>query len=96
MLTGLSFAAQKRIFGADGHAVALSVTGHQWWWEVEYEDPVPARSFTTSNEIHLPAGEPVLVRLASSDVIHSLWVPNLTGKMDLITGRVTELRFTPS
>jgi cytochrome c oxidase subunit II len=95
VLTGLSFAAQKRIFGSDEHSVALHITGHQWWWEVRYDDPVPARSFTTANEIHLPAGEPVRIRLDSADVIHSFWVPSLTGKMDLITGRETELRFTP-
>jgi cytochrome c oxidase subunit 2 len=95
VLTGLSFAAQKRIFGGDGEALTLRVTGHQWWWEVRYDDPVPARGFSTANEIHLPAGRPMVIRLASSDVIHSLWIPNLTGKTDLITGRETELRFTP-
>jgi cytochrome c oxidase subunit 2 len=95
VLTGLSFATQKAIFADPEPGVTLRLTGHQWWWEVTYEDPQPSRSFTTANEIHLPVGVPVRLRLGSGDVIHSFWVPNLAGKMDLITGRETELRFTP-
>jgi cytochrome c oxidase subunit II len=95
VLTGLSFATQKAIVADPEPGVTLRLTGHQWWWEVTYEDPQPSRSFTTANEIHLPVGVPVRLRLGSGDVIHSFWVPNLAGKMDLITGRETELRFTP-
>jgi cytochrome c oxidase subunit II len=96
VLTGLSFATQKAIFADPEPGVSLRLIGHQWWWEVIYEDPQPSRSFTTANEIHLPVGEPVRLRLGSEDVIHSFWVPNLAGKMDLIPGRENELRFTPS
>ncbi|HYC53077.1 MAG TPA: c-type cytochrome, partial [Gemmatimonadaceae bacterium] len=39
---------------------------------------------TDANEIHVPTGQPVLIELASNDVIHSLWVPSLGGKKDLI------------
>jgi cytochrome c oxidase subunit 2 len=95
VLTGLSFATQKAIFADSEPGVSLRLVGHQWWWEVIYEDPQPSRSFTTANEIHLPLGEPVRLRLGSEDVIHSFWVPNLAGKMDLIPGRENELRFTP-
>ncbi|MFI4966332.1 MAG: cytochrome c oxidase subunit II [Caulobacterales bacterium] len=66
--------------------LTLEVTAHQWWWEVRYLDPVAGRVFTTANEIHIPAGEPVRVVLSSSDVIHSFWVPKLAGKMDVIPG----------
>ncbi|WP_108523447.1 cytochrome c oxidase subunit II, partial [Bradyrhizobium algeriense] len=86
-LTGLSYAAQKVLFAHKDGALTLLVTGQQWWWEVTYEDPQPNRVFTTANEIHIPVGEPVLIKLESSDVIHSFWVPSLTGKMDAITGR---------
>src|SRR6185503_12289322 len=58
-------------------------------WEVQYPDDVPARSVTTANEIHLPVGRTVRVELQAQDVIHSLWVPRLHGKADLIPGRVT-------
>jgi cytochrome c oxidase subunit 2 len=95
VLTGLSFAAQKAIFADPKPEVTLRLIGHQWWWEVIYENPQPSLSFTTANEIHLPVGEPVRLRLGSEDVIHSFWVPNLAGKMDLIPGRENELRFTP-
>ena len=74
-------------------ALHLEVTGHQWWWEVRYDaDPV-SDSFTTANEIHVPVGRPVIVTLRSDDVIHSLWVPNLAGKKDLIPGRTALLQF---
>lgn len=71
--------------------LTIEVIGHQWWWEVRYQDPVPARRFETANEIHIPAGEPVRVELRSNDVVHSFWVPNLTGKTDLVPGRTNTL-----
>ena len=86
-LTALSYAGQKQLFDTKEGDVTLKITGHQWWWEVNYEDSDPQRSFTTANEIHIPAGEPVRIKLESSDVIHSFWVPSLMGKQDLITGR---------
>jgi cytochrome c oxidase subunit II len=52
--------------------LTIKVTGHQWWWEANYEDPVPARSLTTTNEIHIPVGQPVVLKLTSQDVIHSI------------------------
>src|SRR5204863_9344165 len=52
-------------------ALSIKIIGHQWWWEVQYTDPVPSNYVTTANELHLPVGKPVMVQLASSDVIHS-------------------------
>lgn len=72
-------------------ALTVRVDGRQWWWEVEYLENGSTRSFTTANEIYLPVGEPVEILLSSSDVIHSLWVPRLAGKQDLIPGRVNRL-----
>jgi cytochrome c oxidase subunit II len=71
--------------------VTIELTGRQWWWEVRYWAPVPDRTMTTANEIHIPVGRPVLVKNRSGDVIHSLWVPNLHGKRDLIPGYQTTL-----
>ena len=68
-------------------ALHIQVTGNQWWWDVQYENPVPSLQVTTANEIHLPVGRPVVIDLLSTDVIHSLWIPNLQGKIDLIPGR---------
>lgn len=67
-----------------GDHLWVKVTGHQWWWEVEYPDSVPARWVKDANELHIPTGKPVLVELTSTDVIHSLWIPSLGGKKDLI------------
>jgi cytochrome c oxidase subunit 2 len=65
----------------------IEITGQQWWWEVRYVGDDPSRIFETANEIHIPVGEPVRLKLASPDVIHSFWVPALTGKTDLIPGQ---------
>ena len=68
-------------------ALHITVTGHQWWWEVAY----PGTKVVTANEIHIPTGRPVYVRLESKDVIHSFWIPRLAGKQDLEPGDVRYL-----
>lgn len=68
--------------------LTLTVTGYDWWWKVEYEESDPARGFVTANEIHIPVGEPVLIKLKSADVIHAFWVPLLAGKTQMIPGSV--------
>jgi len=74
----------------DPAALRISVSGEQWWWRITYaSDSGPV---TTANEIRIPAGRPVLFKLTSPDVIHSFWVPNLGGKVDMIPGRTTLLR----
>jgi cytochrome c oxidase subunit 2 len=78
--------------GAPPDALRIRVTGHQWWWDVQYPDSLPARRVTTANEIHVPVGRPVVLELRSTDVIHSFWTPSLSGKRDLIPGRITSLR----
>lgn len=74
-------------------AVTLEITARQWFWEVRYLSPNPAQIFTTANEIHIPAGEPVRLKLIGGDVIHSFWVPQLAGKMDAIPGQINETWF---
>ena len=68
----------------------LDVTGKQYWWEVTYNGALPSDRFTTANEIHIPVGVPVLVRLNGGDVIHSFWVPQLSGKTDAIPGQINQ------
>jgi cytochrome c oxidase subunit 2 len=69
----------------------LEVIGHQWWWEVNYDNEKdPSQTFTTANEIHIPVGQPVRIAVTSTDVIHSFWVPKLTGKTDTIPGQINE------
>jgi cytochrome c oxidase subunit 2 len=65
---------------APADALVVEVVGHQWWWEVTYPDT----GVTVRNELHLPVGRPVALQMTSADVIHSLWVPALGGKMDLL------------
>jgi cytochrome c oxidase subunit II len=69
----------------------IVVTGEQWWWRVHYPQSV-GPAIETANEIRIPVGRSVLFELRSADVIHSFWVPNLGGKIDMIPGRTTFLR----
>ena len=76
------------VSGPPAHpGLTLDITAHQWWWEVRYDAAEPDHTFATANEIHIPVGERVLVRLHGGDVIHSFWVPKLTGKTDTIPGQ---------
>ncbi len=72
-------------------ALTVNVTGHQWWWEIEYEDSIPSQRVLTANELHIPVGRPIILKVSSRDVIHSFWVPNLQGKRDLIPGYTTAI-----
>ena len=65
-------------------SIVIEVSGRQWWWEVTYPD----QQIVSANELTIPVGQPVLLRLTSEDVIHSFWVPELHGKMDLMPGRI--------
>jgi cytochrome c oxidase subunit 2 len=67
--------------------VDIEVIGHQWWWEVRYAN----QNFSTANEIHIPVGQPVSLHVTSADVIHSFWVPELHGKVDMIPGQTNTI-----
>jgi len=72
-------------------AMTIEVHGHQWWWEVLYVSKEPSRMFRTANDIHIPVGVPVRFNLTGDDVIHSFWVPALSGKMDTIPGQTNSM-----
>ncbi|MGR3269654.1 cytochrome c oxidase subunit II [Thalassococcus profundi] len=76
----------------DEEPAVIEVTGHQYWWDVIH-DPRD-RSLRDANEIVLPVDQPVTLRLKSEDVIHSFWVPSISGKMDMIPGRTNALTVT--
>lgn len=73
-----------------GEAFHVDVVAHRWWWEFRY--PKLGDEARTMNEIHVPAGVPVHLRLMSSDVIHAFWVPRVAGKLDAVPGKVNRLR----
>ena len=76
----------------DPDAVRIEVIGKRWWWDVRYPDDDVA----SANEVHVPVDRPVDLVLTSTDVIHSFWVPELAGKVDMVPGQVNHLRFTPT
>ena len=89
ILIGVSARVIAAVENASPPPSTLHVTliGHQWWWEVYYPD----YGIRTANEIHVPANidgkTATYLTLQSIDVIHSFWVPQLSGKTDLIPNR---------
>jgi cytochrome c oxidase subunit 2 len=75
----------------DPNAMVIKVTARQWSWSFDYPD-----YGVVSKELYLPAGKQVLLKMESSDVIHSFWVPEFRVKQDVVPGRVTEYRITPN
>jgi cytochrome c oxidase subunit II len=92
-LTAASYFTDRGLANLTGNkALTIDVSARQWWWEAEYESNDPSQRITTANELHIPIGTPVNLKLSSADVIHSFWVPELTGKQDLVPGRHNVLR----
>lgn len=92
-LLAYNLKAASSLAGADGPpAVRIAVVGEMWWWRVQYLDDEGRLLFETANDIRIPYGLPVEFVLQSDNVIHSFWVPNLAGKLDMIPGHVNRLR----
>ncbi len=69
----------------------FTAVGHRWWWEFDFPD----QGFKTANEVYVAAGRQTSIDVESVDVIHSFWVPQMGGKVDMIPGRVNHIRFVP-
>ncbi len=86
---------------ARADALQVEVIGHQWWWEFRYPQYTMAKTgggmdtVVTANELYLPIGKTVNFTLHSKDVIHSFWVPALSGKRDVVTNHTNYLWYTP-
>ncbi len=79
---------------ASANTLEVTVTGHQWWWEFEYQDADGSGRFiNTANELVGPVKKPVNLLLNSDDVIHSFWVPRLAGKVDVVPTRNNRMWF---
>lgn len=89
LLLGKSIALQ-----APDDALDVRITGWMWWWEIHYLDDAGQIVATTANELHVPVGRPIKIRLNSGDVIHSFWVPALHGKTDMVPGTENVTWFT--
>lgn len=91
LIYGLSVTA--RVADAPRHGeMRVRVTGEMWWWRVAYLDDQGREIVQDANEVHIPAGRPVVLELESADVIHSVWIPRLGGKTDMIPGRRNFMR----
>ncbi len=98
VLTALLLYTTVRTAGLEASSthpgLVVGVVGRLWWWELHYADPAVGRHIVTANELRIPVGREVQLGLQSRDVIHSLWIPELGGKMDLVPGRVNRLVIT--
>jgi cytochrome c oxidase subunit 2 len=72
-------------------SLEVIVVGHQWWWEFRY----PELGIITANELHVPVDRVTFLRLASADVVHSFWVPELAGKTDVVPNRLNHMWIEP-
>jgi cytochrome c oxidase subunit 2 len=75
-----------------GDELRVRVTGEMWWWRIAYLGGDGREIIQDANELHIPAGQPVVLELQSADVIHSFWAPRLSGKLDMIPGRRNLMR----
>lgn len=75
-------------------ALPIEVIGEQYWWRVRYLADGDRPEFATANELVIPVGRPITVSVTAADVIHSFWIPNFGGKIDMIPGRINSLNFT--
>jgi len=87
----LTLHTTNQILGQRSSA-AVTVTGHQWWWEFSY----PQGGFKTADELHLPVDVGTSASILSADVMHGFWIPQLGGKVDAIPGHVTKTTVTPT
>jgi cytochrome c oxidase subunit 2 len=71
---------------ADQGEYVIEVYGKQWWWEVHYKEPETLANVVTANEFYIPTNTRVRIELLSSNVIHSFYVPQLAGKLDILPG----------
>ncbi len=69
----------------------FTAIGRQWWWDFDYKD----LGFKAPNEIHAPVERMTSIDIESADVIHSFWVPQMGGKVDMIPGHVNHIHFVP-
>jgi cytochrome c oxidase subunit 2 len=77
-----------------GSGLTVHIRGEQWWWRVTYfpEDGAPVVS---ANELRFPANQRTEIRLTAANVIHSFWIPSLSGKIDMFPGRETRMAVEP-
>ena len=95
VLTAQSDVHDRRLPAPVDDPVHVRITARQWWWQVEYLDADASKLFTTANELHLPVDRPTRIELHSGDVIHSLWIPVVTGKEELVPGHARTVTMTP-
>lgn len=81
----------------DPNTLKVEVVAQQWAWNVRYAGPDgvfnTADDVVTLNDMRIPTGRPVHVRLRSADVIHSFYLPNFRTKQDAMPGMTTQIWF---
>ncbi|HVY47624.1 MAG TPA: hypothetical protein VHB21_17160 [Minicystis sp.] len=80
-------------------AVRIEVNAHQWAWDTRYAGPDgkfnTPDDIVSLNDVRVPVGRPILIQLASADVIHSFYLPNFRVKQDAMPGQINRMWFQP-
>jgi cytochrome c oxidase subunit II len=87
---GLVLLASRESAAESADEAFARITGEQWWWRIAYQLADGSR-VESANELRVPVGTPVALALDTADVLHSFWVPNLAGKLDMVPGRTNVL-----
>jgi cytochrome c oxidase subunit II len=81
----------------DPKTVRVQVNAHQWAWDIRLagEDGKfqTDDDIITWNDLRVPSGAPIYIQFASTDVIHSFYLPNFRQKMDAVPGQINRLWF---
>jgi cytochrome c oxidase subunit II len=95
LLIGLAMLPKLLAAAPESEPISLDIAGQQWWWRVRYVQP-GRHPVELANEIRLPVGRRVDLRVTSRDVVHSFWIPSIAGKMDMIPGRTNRISLEPT
>ena len=88
---GVDYATINQKEPPDGKALKINVNSQQYVWRYDYEGQEDQLfSFHT---LYVPVNTTVTLRVFSSDVVHSWWVPKLAGKVDAVPGHENETWF---
>jgi len=91
-LMGLGVFTLNKVTKAQDNEIVINVEGRQWSWVFEYPDD----GVVSYTELVLPIDQPIRFEMTATDVLHSFWVPAFRVKQDLVPGRTTTIRITPS
>jgi cytochrome c oxidase subunit 2 len=91
-VNGMRFAAVGQSDVPGGKKLTVRVNGQQYLWRYDYDGPGDKQVFSY-HDLYVPVGVTVVLKITSSDVVHSWWIPDLGGKADATPGHTNDTWF---